>query len=162
MQWLSIFYITSCFLNKMNTLVFHFLPKNITHQYVKCFQHSKVFYKLNDCLTWEKGHLVRIDICKTWYTRYLGKFAPFNLVFSGLLIFFSLICSVDSLKTKVYEENYLRFQWSESFLCIPYSTEHRRMLGWLMQGIWSCVLATGLWHLQIGSKNQTVSSQSIF
>lgn len=51
---------------------------------------------------------------------------------------------------------------SRIILCIPYSTEHRRMLGWLMLSMWSCVLTTGLWHSQIGSKDQTVSSQWIF
>lgn len=36
--------------------------KNITCQYVKCFQHSKVLHELNDYLTWGKGHLVYIDM----------------------------------------------------------------------------------------------------
>lgn len=68
-----------------------FYQKNTTCQYVECFQYSKVFYKLSGCLTWEKGHVIHSDICRTWYTGYLSAFMglslPSKFQFEGKVLF---------------------------------------------------------------------------
>lgn len=71
---------------------------------------------------------------------------------------------------KVIWRQLFKISVSRIILCIPYSTKNRRMLGWWMLGMRSCVLTTGLWHLQIGllvgpnwtKKDQTVPSQWTF